>query len=145
MVEGPGCKLKGEKMRGKVLGQKVVHVAGNAVDKRPKKAGESPLQALVGQQVVDVRTLGKELFLLLSGGSCLRVHFLMAGFFRYNDLAGKTAQRSILLLCCDCFRSADLRKEFSCFMVVYHRERILETSTLSCNEEEEEITKPPKR
>jgi hypothetical protein len=29
--------------------------------------------------------------------------------------------------------------------VMYHRERILETSTLSCNEEEEEITKPPKR
>ncbi len=29
--------------------------------------------------------------------------------------------------------------------VLYHRERILETSTLSCNEEEEEITKPPKR
>jgi hypothetical protein len=28
---------------------------------------------------------------------------------------------------------------------VYHRERILETSTLSCNEEEEEITKPPTR
>jgi hypothetical protein len=30
-------------------------------------------------------------------------------------------------------------------LVLYHRERILETSTLSCNEEEEEITKPPKR
>jgi hypothetical protein len=28
---------------------------------------------------------------------------------------------------------------------LYHRERILETSTLSCNEEEEEITKPPTR
>ena len=28
---------------------------------------------------------------------------------------------------------------------MYHRERILETSTLSCNEEEEDITKPPKR
>ena len=28
-------------------------------------------------------------------------------------------------------------------MGVYHRERILKTSTLSCNEEEEEITKPP--
>jgi hypothetical protein len=28
---------------------------------------------------------------------------------------------------------------------LYHRERILETSTLSCNEEEEEVTKPPKR
>jgi hypothetical protein len=33
-----------------------------------------------------------------------------------------------------------------CFkQIVYHRERILETSTLSCNEEEEEITKPPTR
>ena len=28
--------------------------------------------------------------------------------------------------------------------IMYHRERILETSTLSCNEEEEDITKPPK-
>jgi hypothetical protein len=28
---------------------------------------------------------------------------------------------------------------------LYHRERILETSTLSCNEEEEDTTKPPKR
>ncbi len=28
---------------------------------------------------------------------------------------------------------------------LYHRERILKTSTLSCNEEEEEITKPPTR
>ncbi len=32
-----------------------------------------------------------------------------------------------------------------CFTHLYHRERILETSTLSCNEEEEEITKPPTR
>ncbi len=31
------------------------------------------------------------------------------------------------------------------YLLVYHRERILETSTLSCNEEEEDITKPPKR
>jgi hypothetical protein len=28
---------------------------------------------------------------------------------------------------------------------LYHRERILKTSTLSCNEEKEEITKPPTR
>ncbi len=28
---------------------------------------------------------------------------------------------------------------------MYHRERILETSTLSCNEEKEEVTKPPTR
>ncbi len=31
------------------------------------------------------------------------------------------------------------------YVYLYHRERILETSTLSCSEEEEEITKPPKR
>jgi hypothetical protein len=29
------------------------------------------------------------------------------------------------------------------FSSLYHRERILKTSTLSCNEEKEEITKPP--
>jgi hypothetical protein len=35
---------------------------------------------------------------------------------------------------------------FGVFIVtLYHRERILKTSTLSCNEEKEEITKPPKR
>ena len=28
MVEGPGCKLKGEKMKAKVVGQKVVGVSG---------------------------------------------------------------------------------------------------------------------
>ncbi len=28
-------------------------------------------------------------------------------------------------------------------LYLYHRERILKTSTLSCNEEKEEITKPP--
>ncbi len=35
--------------------------------------------------------------------------------------------------------------DYNCTYSLYHRERILETSTLSCNEEEEEITKPPKR
>jgi hypothetical protein len=30
-------------------------------------------------------------------------------------------------------------------VLLYHRQRILETSTLSCNEEEEGITKPPTR
>jgi hypothetical protein len=38
-----------------------------------------------------------------------------------------------------------LSHTFIITFVLYHRERILETSTLSCNEEEEEITKPPKR
>jgi hypothetical protein len=33
----------------------------------------------------------------------------------------------------------------SLYIPLYHRERILKTSTLSCSEEEEEITKPPTR
>jgi hypothetical protein len=51
------------------------------------------------------------------------------------------------------------RRNFDCFLLfkirenlkvehhhnLYHRERILKTSTLSCNEEKEEITKPPTR
>jgi hypothetical protein len=45
---------------------------------------------------------------------------------------------------CRWFRFAQLAKGKKS-RPLYHRERILETSTLSCNEEEEEITKPPKR
>jgi formamidopyrimidine-DNA glycosylase len=89
MVEGPGCKLKGEKMRTITVGQKVVRVGGNALDKRPKSAPAlTPFHALLQRHIVDVRTLGKELFVVFDGGACLRVHFLMAGFVRYNDKAG---------------------------------------------------------
>ena len=31
MVEGPGCKLKGEKMKAKVVGQKGVRVSGASI------------------------------------------------------------------------------------------------------------------
>ena len=31
MVEGPGCKIKGEKIRAKLKGQRVKAVCGNAV------------------------------------------------------------------------------------------------------------------
>jgi len=33
MVEGPGCKLKGEKIKGKLIGQNVKQVSGNAVNR----------------------------------------------------------------------------------------------------------------
>ena len=33
MVEGPGCKVKGEKIKGKLKGQIVKGVSGNAVNK----------------------------------------------------------------------------------------------------------------
>ena len=33
MVEGPGCMLKGQKMKGRMKGKTVRAVAGNAVDR----------------------------------------------------------------------------------------------------------------
>jgi hypothetical protein len=39
----------------------------------------------------------------------------------------------------------NLTQSYSAQSCLYHRERILKTSTLSCNEEKEEITKPPPR
>ena len=33
MVEGPGCRLKGEKLKGRVKGQQVNAVSGTAVEK----------------------------------------------------------------------------------------------------------------
>ena len=79
--------MKGEKLKSSVVGQKVVGVAGNIIENRPKRdqGKESPYHGLIGRLVTDVRTLGKELFLLLDGGQCVRVHFLMAGYVRYNN------------------------------------------------------------
>nr|ALS04206.1 endonuclease 8-like 3 [Acartia pacifica] len=86
MVEGPGCKLKGEKMKAKIVGQRVQSISGNAVDNRPKRDLDkpTPFHALIGKKVIEVKTLGKELFIFFCSGQCLRVHFLMAGFVRYN-------------------------------------------------------------
>ena len=87
MVEGPGCKLKGEKLKSTVVGQKVKNVGGNVIENRPKKDQDkpTPYHALAGRSVIDVRTLGKELFLFLDTGPCLRIHFLMAGYVRLNN------------------------------------------------------------
>ncbi|KAK7471346.1 hypothetical protein BaRGS_00036021 [Batillaria attramentaria] len=90
MVEGPGCKLKGEKIKAKILRQTAKSVKGNAVDreqkgKKKEEPGVTSFQGgIVGQTLDDVLTLGKELFMFF-GESCLRVHFLMAGSFRVND------------------------------------------------------------
>ena len=67
MVEGPGCKLKGEKMKGTVVGQQLVRLAGAAVDdKKAFQKVRSGLHNLTGQRVVDVKTLGKELFIFFN-------------------------------------------------------------------------------
>jgi len=86
MVEGPGCKLKGEKLKATALGQRVVNVSGNVIDNRPKKDQEkqTPFHKLLDNKITDVRTLGKELFVFFDQDFCLRIHFLMSGYVRYN-------------------------------------------------------------
>lgn len=105
MVEGPGCKLKGIKIKAKLKGQTVKDVKGNAVDKFKKKGteGVSPFHQLIGRKLEDVQTLGKELFMYF-GDLCLRVHFLMSGQSFINnekvdsELGGKAETASLELL-----------------------------------------------
>ncbi|XP_060596458.1 endonuclease 8-like 3 [Ruditapes philippinarum] len=104
MVEGPGCKLKGLKIKGRLKGQTVVNVKGNATEKYKKKGtdGLSPFHQLIGRSLDGVQTLGKELFMYF-GDLCLRVHFLMAGqsFINNekvdNDLGGNADTASLEL------------------------------------------------
>jgi len=86
MVEGPGCKLKGEKLKATESGQTIKGVKGKVVDNKAKKMwnSSSPYHLLLGHTILDVKTLGKELFIILDHKSCIRVHFLMDGFVRYN-------------------------------------------------------------
>ncbi|XP_052797137.1 endonuclease 8-like 3 isoform X1 [Mya arenaria] len=104
MVEGPGCKLKGIKIKDKIKGQCVKRVGGNAVDKFKKKdvGAASPFHQLIGRHLEDVQTLGKELFMYF-GDICLRVHFLMDGqsFINNakvnNDSGGRTETATLEL------------------------------------------------
>ena len=67
MVEGPGNKLKGEKMKATVVGQKVKRVGGS-----DKGVAGVRFKQLVDKTVSDVRTLGKELFMVFDSDLCLR-------------------------------------------------------------------------
>jgi len=60
MVEGPGCTLNGERLRrAGAIGQVVLLVMGSALQ-------HADMQMLQGQHLVDVVTLGKELFLFFA-------------------------------------------------------------------------------
>ena len=96
MVEGPGCKLKGEKLKTAAVGQKVLGVRGNVIDNRPKWATDkqTDFHQFVGKEVTDVKTLGKELFLIFDFELCLRIHFLMDGSVSYNNQLGGFERRN---------------------------------------------------
>jgi formamidopyrimidine-DNA glycosylase len=99
MVEGPGCTLNGERMRkAGVVGQTVRAVSAQQMADAPK------LQGLIGLQIFDVVTLGKELFIFVAALSStmlaydesasaaarvdtvVRVHFGMNGSLLVNAL-----------------------------------------------------------
>ncbi len=58
---------------------------------------------------------------------------------------GRMFGGSVTSLACTNWKIYERGGSLASILLLYHRERILETSTLSCNKEEEEITKPPKR
>ncbi|KAK7086552.1 Nei endonuclease VIII-like 3 [Halocaridina rubra] len=104
MVEGPGCKLNGEKLRKRAKGQVVKAISGNVFEKRTKaeKQVVSPYDKFIGKKLLDVKTLGKELFAIFEDDLCLRVHFLMNGSLRFNNEArefgdGKAAEPRLRL------------------------------------------------
>ncbi|XP_042326319.1 endonuclease 8-like 3 isoform X2 [Sceloporus undulatus] len=100
MVEGPGCRLNGEKIRGRVApGQAVRGLRGTALQAPlgasssssngiTQKTGnnvshQNSLNMLNGCVYNGVETLGKELFMFF-GEKALRIHFGMNGSLRIN-------------------------------------------------------------
>ncbi|XP_068571301.1 endonuclease 8-like 3 [Cebidichthys violaceus] len=84
MVEGPGCKLNGEKIRSKVRrGQKWKEARGTLITSTKHNSTGNAFHGLVGCSFTGVETLGKELFMYF-GARTLRVHFGMNGSMRIN-------------------------------------------------------------
>ncbi|ESO96204.1 hypothetical protein LOTGIDRAFT_174963 [Lottia gigantea] len=94
MVEGPGCKLKGENiragLRNKILSKIIVRspIQANGTKREELSVSEQKKQTdsneLVERKLDDVVTLGKELFMIF-GDKCLRLHFLMNGSHRISE------------------------------------------------------------
>lgn len=85
MVEGPGCTLNGERLKKRAVGQQVKAVSGPAANK-PNQCDRSPYNILLGMTLIDVKTLGKELFAFFEKDVCIRMHFLMNGSLTFaND------------------------------------------------------------
>ncbi|CAL4122261.1 unnamed protein product [Meganyctiphanes norvegica] len=104
MVEGPGCKQNGEKLRSKVLGQKVRAVCGAVTNNTI-----TSFSGIIGLDILEIKTLGKELFVYFDKDICIKIHFMFNGCFRFgsdnrNDLKNEEPVIKI-----------DLTKESFCF------------------------------
>ncbi|XP_070552680.1 endonuclease 8-like 3 [Ptychodera flava] len=93
MVEGPGCKINGERLA-KIKGQQVKQVDCSVAKGDSRKPD---ITAVTGQTITDIETLGKELF-IHCGEYCIRVHFLMNGSLRILSHHGNMKSRSEMTL-----------------------------------------------
>nr|CAD7400211.1 unnamed protein product [Timema poppensis] len=92
MVEGPGCKVKGENLNKRICNQKLIKIQSDDSKNTNKLGGDKTFQnsfeSFVQSTVCEVRTLGKELFIFFKENAlCIRVHFLMDGYIRINEAA----------------------------------------------------------
>lgn len=102
MVEGPGCKVKGEVMTKRTKGKLVSNVEYHKQQDKARKENNSSFQAICGHKVSEIRTLGKELFIFFTQLSvCIRIHFLMDGSVRYGESTDKNLQVSepVITIC----------------------------------------------
>src|SRR5918993_4642023 len=75
MPEGPSIVLFAEEMQ-RFTGQKVVEIGGNSKIEKER---------LVGKKIKEIRTWGKHLLLVFDKFT-LRIHFLMFGSYRINEV-----------------------------------------------------------
>ncbi len=106
MVEGPGCTRNGNTCR-RAVSQRVTAVTG-------PQALQNLQTTIVGAKLIEVLTLGKELFLIFelddpdqNSNVCLRIHFGMSGVTTLNGPALRYKQAPSL---CITLNSATLRQ-----------------------------------
>ncbi|KAK9398979.1 endonuclease 8-like 3 [Crotalus adamanteus] len=145
MVEGPGCKLNGEKISSRIApGQIVRCVRGTALVPSASQDGASKrraadgvsdkisgnknlcqsfLKVLNGCMYYGVETLGKELFMYF-GEKTLRIHFGMNGSLRINPDASQN--RSITLTA--------LEIQFTTDLICFYDAAVELRNTVECEE-----------
>ncbi|KAL7981885.1 hypothetical protein Chor_000942 [Crotalus horridus] len=145
MVEGPGCKLNGEKISSRIApGQIVRCVRGTALVPSASQDGTSKrraadgvsdkisgnknlcqsfLKVLNGCMYYGVETLGKELFMYF-GEKTLRIHFGMNGSLRINPDASQN--RSITLTA--------LEIQFTTDLICFYDAAVELRNTVECEE-----------
>ncbi|KAG8134744.1 hypothetical protein E2320_007828 [Naja naja] len=145
MVEGPGCKLNGEKICNRIApGQTVRCVRGTALVPSASQVGalkrraadgvsdtitgnkslcQSFLKVVNGCVYCGVETLGKELFMYF-GEKALRIHFGMNGFLKINPDASQN--RSVAL--------AALEIQFTTDLICFYDATVQLRNTAECEE-----------